>query len=210
MISERNKINAKSLNAITKPHQQCYMQGLVWTLWVLGGIKMFRERARERKRKREREEKQQNSIFLLYSQPRAPVSPNSHSKQYQALSVSVLFIEFSAWVLLRICVHAECLLPLPRYEWWSTSPCLAPQRWQGWWCEVKKVKGVSVNGRADGGCVWGRKEVVVSKWHKLGKNSTTAWRSRGEWVRGGGRRVERDRRGWAGEGGRKGVHHCRS
>lgn len=59
---------------------------------------------------REREEKQQNSIFLLYSQPRAPVSPNSHSKQYQALSVSVLFIEFSAQVLLCICVHAECLL----------------------------------------------------------------------------------------------------
>lgn len=58
--------------------------------------------------KREKEEKQQNSIFLLYSQPRAPVSPNSHSKQYQALPVSVLFIEFSAWVLLYICVHAEC------------------------------------------------------------------------------------------------------
>lgn len=64
---------------------------------------------RERKREREKK-KQQNSISLLYSQPRAPVSPNSHSKQYQALSVSVLFIEFSARVLPRVCVHAECLL----------------------------------------------------------------------------------------------------
>lgn len=43
-----------------------------------------------------REEKQQNSIFLLYSQPGAPVSPNSHSRQYQAPSVSVLFIDISA------------------------------------------------------------------------------------------------------------------
>lgn len=99
---------------------------------------------------REREEKQQNSIFLLYSQPWAPVSPNSHSKQYRALSVSVLFIEFSARVLLYICVHAECLLLLllpPGYEWWSTSPCLVPQRWQGWWCEAKKVKEVAMDGR---------------------------------------------------------------
>lgn len=61
--------------------------------------------------------KQLNSIFLLYSQPRATVSPNSHSKQYQALSVSVLFIEFSARVLLYICVHAERLLfLLPGFE----------------------------------------------------------------------------------------------
>lgn len=58
----------------------------------------------------EREKKQQSSIFLLYSQPKAPVSSNPHSKQYRAQPVSVLFIEFSAQVLLYICVHAECLL----------------------------------------------------------------------------------------------------
>lgn len=66
---------------------------------------------------KEKEEKQQNSIFLLYSQPRAPVNPNSHSKEYQALSVSVLFIEFSAWVLLYICVHCGVPSLLLAWEW---------------------------------------------------------------------------------------------
>lgn len=44
-------------------------------------------------------------------------SPSSYSKQYQA-PVSVLFIEFSARVLLYICVHVDVLLLLlfPGYE----------------------------------------------------------------------------------------------